>query len=117
MKREYKVSKDCHNPESTLKELKLGYINLSDGLFDLAQMNFDMVIHSDPYCADAFWGLILCKYQIRNEDVLLTNATAYKDLVYLKEYENAMLYADENQKANFESLLTEIKKINTGNDY
>ena len=84
MKREYKVSKDCHNPEGTLKELKLGYINLSDGLFDLAQMNFDMVIHSDPYCADAFWGLILCKYQIRNEDVLLTNATAYKDLVYLK---------------------------------
>ena len=43
MKREYKVSKDCRNPEGTLKELKLGYINLSDGLFDLAQMNFDMV--------------------------------------------------------------------------
>ena len=48
MTRELKVSKICMNKESTLKELKLGYLNLADGLFDLAQTNFDMVILSDP---------------------------------------------------------------------
>lgn len=52
MKRELKVSDGV--PESALKELKLGYINLADGFFDLAQTNFDLVILSDPKCADAF---------------------------------------------------------------
>lgn len=65
MKRELKVSDGV--PESALKELKLGYINLADGFFDLAQTNFDLVILSDPKCADAFWGLMLCKCHIRNE--------------------------------------------------
>ena len=80
MKRELKVSDGV--PESALKELKLGYINLADGFFDLAQTNFDLVILSDPKCADAFWGLMLCKCHIRNEDVLLTNATLYKNIVF-----------------------------------
>ena len=44
MTRELKVSKTCMDKESTLKELRLGYINLADGLFDLTQINFDMVI-------------------------------------------------------------------------
>ena len=117
MTRELKVSKICMDKESTLKELKLGYLNLADGLFDLAQTNFDMVILSDAENADAFWGLILCKCQIRNEQALKHNATLYKNIVYLKEYENALNYADETQKAIFENLTSEIKKINEGDNY
>ena len=117
MTRELKVSKICMDKESTLKELKLGYLNLAGGLFGLAQTNFDMVILSDPENADAFWGLILCKCQIRNEQALKHNATLYKNIVYLKEYENALNYADETQKAIFENLTSEIKKINEGDNY
>lgn len=115
MKRELKVSEGVG--ENTLKELKLGYINLADGFFDLAQTNFDLVILSDPKCADAFWGLMLCKCHIRNEDVLLTNATLYKNVVFLKEYQNALVYADDDQKMIYNNLLSEIMKINSGEGY
>ena len=115
MKRELKVGKNV--PESVLKELKLGYINLSDGFFDLAQTNFDLVIIADPTCADAFWGLMLAKCQIRNEDVLLTNATLYKNIIFLKEYQNALVYADEDQKNMYNYLLSEILKINSGEEF
>lgn len=115
MKRELKVSDGV--PESVLKELKLGYINLADGFFDLAQTNFDLVILSDPKCADAFWGLMLSKCAIRNEDVLLTNATLYKNIVFLKEYQNALIYADEDQKLIYNNLLSEISKINSGEEF
>ena len=117
MKRELKVIKDCQNPEETLKELKLGYINLADGFFDLAQTNFDLVILADQYNADAFWGLMLCKCQIRDENVLSSNATLYKNIIFLKEYQNALLYADETQKAIFNNLLNEILKVNAGDNY
>ncbi len=115
MKRELKVSDGVG--ENVLKELKLGYINLADGFFDLAQTNFDLVILADPKCADAFWGLMLGKCHIRNEDVLLTNATLYKNVVFLKEYQNALIYADDDQKAIYNNLLSEIIKINSGEEY
>ncbi len=115
MKRELKVSDDV--AESVLKELKLGYINLADGLFDLAQTNFDLVILSDPKCADAFWGLMLAKCHIRKEDVLLNNATLYKNIIFLKEYQNALMYADDEQKAIYQNLLSEIAKINAGEEF
>ena len=35
MKRELSVDKNCKNSESVLNELKLGYINLEDGLFKI----------------------------------------------------------------------------------
>ena len=117
MKRELSVDKNCENSESVLNELKLGYINLEDGLFGLAQTNFDMVILADPTCADAFWGLMLCKYKIRREEALKSNATLYKDIVKLKEYDKAMENADETKKGIFKNLLSEILKLQQGDNY
>lgn len=117
MKRELSVDKNCENSESVLNELKLGYINLEDGLFGLAQTNFDMVILADPTCADAYWGLMLCKYKIRREEVLKSNATLYKDIVKLKEYDKAMENADETKKGIFKNLLSEILKLQQGDNY
>lgn len=117
MKRELSVDKNCQNYESVLNELKLGYINLEDGLFKLAETNFDMVILADSTCADAYWGLMLSKYKIRREEALKSNATLYKDIIKLKEYENAMKYADETKKAIFRNLLNEILKFNEGDNY
>ena len=117
MKRELSVDKNCENSESVLNELKLGYINLEDGLFGLAQTNFDMVILADPTCADAYWGLMLCKYKIRREEALKSNATLYKDIVKLKEYDKAMENADETKKGIFKNLLSEILKLQQGENY
>ncbi len=117
MKRELSVDKNCENSESVLNELKLGYINLEDGLFGLAQTNFDMVILADPTCADAYWGLMLCKYKIRREEALKSNATLYKDIVKLKEYDKAMENADETKKGIFKNLLSEILKLQQGDNY
>ncbi len=117
MKRELSVDKNCENSESVLNELRLGYINLEDGLFNLAQTNFDMVILADPTCADAYWGLMLCKYKIRREEALKSNATLYKDIVKLKEYDKAMENADETKKGIFKNLLSEILKLQQGDNY
>ncbi len=117
MKRELSVDKNCKNSESVLNELKLGYINLEDGLFKLAETNFDMVILADPTCADAYFGLMLCKYKIRREEALKSNATLYKDIVKLKEYEKALEYADETKKAIYKNLLSEVLKLHEGDNY
>ncbi len=117
MKRELQVSENCQNRESILNELKLGYINLEDGLFKLAETNFDMVILADSTCADAYFGLMLCKYKIRREEALKSNATLYKDIVKLKEYEKALEYADETKKAIYKNLLSEVLKLHEGDNY
>ena len=117
MKRELQVSENCQNRESILNELKLGYINLEDGLFKLAETNFDMVILADSTCADAYFGLMLCKYKIRREEALKSNATLYKDIVKLKEYEKALEYADETKKAIYKNLLSEVLKLHEGDSY
>lgn len=117
MIRELSVDKNCQNYESVLNELKLGYINLEDGLFKLAETNFDMVILADPTCADAYWGLMLVKFKIRQEGALKSNATLYKDIVKLKEYEKAMENADETKKGIFKNLLSEIYKLQQGDNY
>ena len=117
MKRELQVSENCQNRESILNELKLGYINLEDGLFKLAETNFDMVILADPTCADAYFGLMLSKFKIRREEALKSNATLYKDIVKLKEYEKALECADETKKAIYKNLLSEVLKLHEGDNY
>ena len=117
MMRTLSVSVSAKDPENALRELKLGYINLEDGLFKNAEVDFDMVLLTDPECADAFWGLMLAKKKIRREEALKTNAVLYKDIVKLKEYDKAMEFADETKKALYKNLLSEIHKLNDGDNY
>jgi hypothetical protein len=119
MKRVYQVSKGLAKNEETkaLKELKLGYLNLSDGMFSQAKINFLLVLQYDSKCADAYWGLMLQKFQLKNEDDLYSNPVQYKSAITLPECESALNFADETQKAVYQNLLEEIYKVNEGDKY
>ena len=119
MKRTYQTSKDLPESEvvKVLKELKPGYLNLSDGMFEQAKMNFLIALQFDSKCSDAYWGLMLVKFQITNEDELFANPVTYKSAIYLPECENALQLADETQKKIYDGLLERIYKINEGDNY
>ena len=117
--RVYSVSEDLDEVEKkkALKELKLGYMNLSEELFDQAKMDFVLALQYDSKCADAYWGLMLEKCQIRSENDLFINPVKYKEVVFLNEYQNAMKFASEFQKKYYAELLERIYAINEGENY
>lgn len=119
MKRTLQLSSSCDEKlkSSLLKELTLGYLNLGDEMFDQAQLNFKIVKKLDEKCADAYWGLMLAKCQISSEEKLYTEAAKYKDVVLLQEYQKALEFAQDAQKKQFENLLEQIRKINSGEEY
>ncbi len=119
MKRQYKTSAELPESEvaKTIRELKLGYLNLSDGMFEQAETNFLLVLQYDSKCADAYWGLMLVKFQLTNEDELYSNPVMYKSAIYLPECDKALTFAEDNQRKQFESILERIYKINEGDNY
>lgn len=119
MKRSLYVSENLSEEEKTqvMKELKLGYLNLEDELFEQAKLNFDLVLQIDSSNADAYWGLMLVKFQLRSEELLFSEAMTYKSAIYLPEYQKAMQYAQKKQKEIFESNMKRIYQINAGDNY
>ena len=119
MKRTYQTSSNLPESEKVKvkNELKLGYLNLADGMFEQAKLNFDLALQYDDKCADAWWGLMLVKFQLKNEDELYSNPMTYKMAIYLPECEKALEVADENQKKIYEGLLERIRTINLGDNY
>lgn len=119
MRRTLQTSSLCaeENKDAAKKELALGYINLSDEMFDQALLNFHLATKLDPRCADAYWGLMLAKSKVRNEELLYSEPVKFKGVVYLEEYRKAMDFAEENQKKQFENLLTQINQVNSGDEY
>ncbi len=114
--RVYCASEDLNEEERTkvIKELKLGYINLSEELFEQAKLNFMLALQYDSKCADAYWGLMLEKCQIRSESELYSNPIRYKEVVFLNEYQHAMEFAGETQKKYYDELLERIYAVNQG---
>lgn len=102
---------------SVLKELRLGYLNLSEGMFEQARLNFLLALQYDSKCADAYWGLMLYKLKIKNENQLLDDPLAYKDVMSMTERQNAFTFGDDAQKKIYENLLEEINKIIISVDY
>ena len=117
MKRTYQVSAGIADKERALKELNLGYLNLEDKMFEQAKLSFGIVLQYDPKCADAYWGLMLAKFQLSNENDLTNNAVLYKTAIYLPEYDNAMKYADKDQKSRFDDMLENVYRINAGDNF
>lgn len=119
MKRVYQTSERLPESEKikTLNELKLGYLNLKDEMFDQAKINFLLSLQYDSRCADAYWGLMLVKFQIKDEDELASNPILYKSAIYLPECQKALDFANDDQKKIYESLLEHIYKVNEGDNY
>ncbi len=119
MKRSYQISSNLDEEDrvSVEKQLQLGYLNLSEGFFEQAKMNFTIAVNIDQKCADAYWGLMLTKLGIKNEDELYSNPLQNKDATKLEECKKAMEFADENTKKIYQQLLEQIDKVNEGEGY
>lgn len=116
MKRRYEAS-DSLSEEVKIKvekELRLGYLNLAEMFFEQAKINFTLALQYDSSCADAYWGLMLCKYQAKSEDLLFENPVVYKDVVLLPEYEKAMELASKEKRKIYEQILERIYAILQG---
>ena len=119
MKRSLFVSEnlDEESRSRVLNELKLGYLNLQDEMFKQAKLNFDIALQIDNTCAEAYWGLMLVKFQLKSEELLFTEAVQNKSVIFLPEYAKALEYANETQKKIYENLLERIRDINQGDLY
>ena len=119
MKRAYQTSEGL-DPQLSVKaekQLQLGFLNLSEGLFDLAKTNFQLAIEYDKKCADGFWGIMLAKLKVKNEDELYDDAAKFASAQLPEESEKALEYANEAQKNIYQKLLENILKISEGENY
>lgn len=98
---------------SVVKELRLGYLNLKEGMFEQARLNFLLALQYDSKCADAYWGLMLYKLKLRDESELLQDPQKYKDALKMSECQNAFMFGSDDQKKIYEDLLDGVNKIVT----
>ena len=119
MKRTYETSANLapEVKQRVQKELDLGFLNLSEGFFPQAEMNFILALKFDSTCPDAFWGLCLVKLKLENEDFLYSNPVQNKQVLQLEECQKALQFAGENLKKKYEDLLERINKIKEGESY
>lgn len=86
--------------------------------FDKAEKLYEKIIQADPTQAEAYWGLILCKYGIEYVDDPVTfkkvptcHRTSFDPIVADEDYKSALEYADFSQRAIYEEQAREIDRI------
>ena len=89
--------------------------------FDKAEKLYEKIIQTDESQAEAYWGLILCKYGIEYvEDPKTFNRiptchrTSYETVVVDEDYKQALKYADVLQKGIYEAEAKQIDEIQRG---
>lgn len=119
MSRHYQASKSLSEEDQAkvLKELRLGFLNLSESMFEQARLNFSLALQYDSKCADAYWGLMLYKLRIADEGQLLKAPLKFKDVLKMAECQNAFTFGDDIQKKIYEDLLEGVNAIVTADNY
>ena len=86
--------------------------------FDKAEKLYEKIIQADDTQAEAYWGLILCKYGIEYVDDPTTfkkiptcHRASYDSIVADDDYKSALTNADSSQKAIYEAQAKEIDRI------
>lgn len=86
--------------------------------FDKAEKLYEKVIQSDSTQAEAYWGLILCKYGIEYVDDPATfkkiptcHRASYDSVIADDDYKAALEHADISQRALYEEQAKEIDRI------
>lgn len=89
--------------------------------FDKAEETYEKILQISPNEAEAYWGLILCKYGVEYvEDpktlkrVPTCHRTSYDAIVADDDYKNAIENADINQKILYEEEARTIDQIQKG---
>ncbi|MBR6513925.1 MAG: toll/interleukin-1 receptor domain-containing protein [Clostridia bacterium] len=86
--------------------------------FDKAEQLYEKIIQKDETQAEAYWGLILCKYGIEYvEDpdtykrIPTCHRASYDSVISDEDYKSALEYADGVQRGIYESEAKEIDRI------
>ena len=86
--------------------------------FDKAEKLYEKIVQADPTQAEAYWGLILCKFGIEYVDDPATykkiptcHRASYDSIVADEDYRAAIEHADLSQRALYEEQAKEIDNI------
>ena len=86
--------------------------------FDRAENIYEKIIEEDSKCAEAYWGIVLCRYGIVYVDDPKTgkklptcNRVSYDAVVADNDYKNAVQYADVIDRTTYETLAVEFDRI------
>ena len=86
--------------------------------FDKAEQLYEKIIENDEKQAEAYWGLILCKYGIEYVDDPVTfkkvptcHRASYDSIIADEDYKSALENADISQRAIYEEQAKEIDRI------
>ena len=86
--------------------------------FDKAEKLYEKIIQADTAQAEAYWGLILCKYGIEYVDDPATlkkiptcHRASYDSIIADDDYKSALANADTAQRALYEAEAKEIDRI------
>ena len=109
-------------PKSTDENMQ-GFFNRANTLrikseFDKAEKLYEKIIQADPTQAEAYWGLILCKYGIDYVDDPATlkkiptcHRVSFDSIVADDDYKSALEHADIHQRVIYEEQAREIDRI------
>lgn len=86
--------------------------------FDKAEELYEKILHVDGTQAEAYWGIILCKYGIEYVEDPATfrrmptcHRASYDSIIADEDYKSALEYADGSQKIIYEQEAKEIDRI------
>ena len=86
--------------------------------FDKAERLYEKIIQEDDKDAEAYWGLILCRYGIEyvedpktKKRVPTCHRISYESIIADDDYKTVIKLADSNQKAIYEREAREIDRI------
>ena len=86
--------------------------------FDKAESLYEKILQNDSEQAEAYWGLILCKYGIEYvEDpktfkrIPTCHRTSFDAVIADENYKAALQYADAHQKSVYEAEAKEIDRL------
>ena len=86
--------------------------------FDKSEQLYEKIIQADQQQAEAYWGLILCKYGIEYvEDpktfkrIPTCHRASFESIISDDDYKSALEYADYSQRAIYEEEAKEIDRL------
>ena len=89
--------------------------------FDKAERLYENIVQSDPTQAEAYWGLLLCRYGIEYVDdpktfkkIPTCHRASYESILEDGDYKLALTHADISQRSVYAAQAVEIDRIQKG---
>ena len=86
--------------------------------FDKSEGIYEKIVEADPTQADAYWGIVLCKYGVEyvndpksSAKIPTCHRASHDPIIADDDYKSAMRYADFEQREVYEKQAAEIDRI------